>query len=131
MDLPYCFRRCSSAFICFLSIVFICFYNSLPRGEYVNLACSITCLSLEGNILLPVRNSYLSNFPDNNAAIFSASLLISYCIFSSQILSSIIMISFYILSKRFYLKHDGLFCARVAPIAKKEYEFAIHFFKDS
>ena len=52
-------------FICFLpwsSIVFICFSNALPTGECVNLASSITCLWLEGNIFSPVRYSYLSLF---------------------------------------------------------------------
>ena len=41
----------------------------------------------------PVRYSYLSIFPDDNAEIFAASLLTSYCSFSSLILSIIIMIS--------------------------------------
>ena len=36
------------------------------------------------------------------------------------------MISFYILSKRFVLKHEGLSDARVASITKKEYGFAVH-----
>ena len=46
-------------------------------------------------------------FRDDNADIFAASLLISYCNFSSLIISSIVMISFYILSKRFFLKRVG------------------------
>ena len=37
------------------------------------------------------------------------------------------MISFYILSERFFLKHKGLSDARVAPVTKKEYGFAVHF----
>ena len=37
------------------------------------------------------------------------------------------MISFYILSKRFFLRCKGLSDARVASIAKKEYDFAVHF----
>ena len=76
-------------------------YVNLAKGEYVNLAWSIICLSLEDNISLPMRYSYLSIFPDHNADIFYSSLLVSYCSFSSIILSSIVMISFYILSKRF------------------------------
>ena len=35
------------------------------------------------------------------------------------------MISFYILSKRFSLKREGLSDARVATITKKEYGFAV------
>ena len=38
------------------------------------------------------------------------------------------MISFHILSKRFFQKHEGLSGARVAPITKKEYGFAVLFF---
>ena len=55
------------------------------------------------------------NFSDDNADIFAASLLISYCNFSSLILSSIFMISFYTLSKRFSLKRKELSDERVSP----------------
>ena len=41
------------------------------------------------------------------------------------------MISFYTLSKRFFLKRERLSDARVALITKKEYGFAVHFSKDS
>ena len=56
-----------------------------------------------------------------NADIFAASLLISCFSFSSLIMSSFDIISFYILSKRFLLKHKGLSDAKVASITKKEY----------
>ena len=36
------------------------------------------------------------------------------------------MISFYILSERFFLKHKRLSDAKVASITKKEYGFAVH-----
>ena len=39
------------------------------------------------------------------------------------------MISFYILSKRLFLK--GLSDASVASLTKKEYGFAVHFYKNS
>ena len=61
-----------------------------------------------------------------NAVIFAVSLLILYCSFLSLILSSIAMISFYILPKRFFLKRKGLSDAIVAKITKKEYGFAVH-----
>ena len=51
--------------------------------EYANLAYSIICLWLEGNVSSPVRYSYLSILSDNNADIFAASLSISYCSCSS------------------------------------------------
>ena len=57
--------------------------KAFPKGEYANIACSIICLRLEGNISSPLRYSYLSIFPDDNADHFAASLLMSYCSFSS------------------------------------------------
>ena len=65
-------------------------------------------------------------FPDNAADIFAASLLILYSSFSSLILS-IVMINFYIDSKRFFLKREELYGARVVSIIKKEYGFSVHF----
>ena len=59
----------------------VCFSKTFPKGECVNLACSIICLQLEGNISSPVRYLYLSILPDNKADIFVASLLISHCSF--------------------------------------------------
>ena len=107
------------------SIVFVCFSKCFPNGEYANLACSIIYLWLESNISSPARYSI---FPEDNAHIFAASPLILYCNFLSLILSSIIvMISFYILSKNFSLKREGLSDARVASITKKEYSFAVHY----
>ena len=115
-----CFFPCSS-------FVFVCFSKAFRNGEYANLACSITLLWSVGSISSPARYSYVSIFPDDNADTFTASLLISYYCFSSLILSSIFMISFYILSTRFFLKRKGLSDARVASIIKKEYGFAVHF----
>ena len=75
----------------------------------------------------PVRNSYLSIFPDDKAGIFAAYRLISYCSFSSIILSSIVMINFYIVSKRFFLKRQELSDGRVVSITKKEYGSTVDF----
>ena len=69
----------------------------------------------------------LSIFPDDNADIFAASMLILNCSFLSLILSSIVMISFYFLSERLFLKCKGLSDARVVSITKKEYVFEVHF----
>ena len=106
-------------FFPYSSIVIICFSNVLPRGEYVNLACSIILLWSNENVLWPIRYSYLSFFLDENANIFAASLLITYCSFSSLVLSWIVMINFYIVSKRFFLKHEELSDGRVVSITKK------------
>ena len=75
----------------------------------------------------PVRNSYLSILFDDNADIFAALPLISYCSFSSLSLLSIFIISFYILSKRSFLKREGLSDARVVSITTKKYGLAVHF----
>ena len=61
--------------------LFNCFSTAFPNGEYVNLDCSITLLGSEGSFPSSVRYSYLSIFPDNNADLFAASLLISFAIF--------------------------------------------------
>ena len=98
----------------------MCFSKAFPKGEYPNLACSVIYLLLEGNISSPVRYSYLSIFPEDNADIFAASLLILYYNFSSLMLSSIIVFSsFYILSERFSLKREASSDATVALITKK------------
>ena len=65
--------------------------------------------------------------PDDKVDIFAACVLISYYSFSSLILLSIVMISFCILSKRFFLKSKGLFDVRVVSTTKIEYGFAVRF----
>ena len=67
----------------------------------------------------------------DNADLFAASLLISHCGLPSLILSSIVMISFYVFSATCFLKRKGLSDARVASITKKEYGFQYIFCKDS
>ena len=69
----------------------------------------------------------LINLLDDNADVFAVSLFISYFIFLSVILSSIVMISFYILSKIFFLKRQKSTGARLASITKKEYGLAVRF----
>ena len=111
------------------SIVFICFWNTLPSGEYVSLASFIILLWLDGNT--PVRHLYLAILPDNNADIFTVSMLISYCSLSYLTSSSIILISFYIISKKFFLKGEKLSDARVVTITKKNMILQYIFYKDS
>ena len=77
------------------------------KGKNANLGCSIICRQLEDNI-----SSTVCKF-DDNVDILAVSLLISNYTFSSQILSSIAIISFYILYKIFVLKHKQLFDARL------------------
>ena len=108
----------SSCFIAWSSIVFACFSNALWRGGYIKFACSIIKLLTDDNISSPPRYSYLSIIPEDNADIFVAFLLLSYCDFSSLVLWSVALISFYILSKRFFLKREELSDARVVSITK-------------
>ena len=112
----------------FFSLIFncFCFSNALPREEYVNFACSVILLWSDGNISSPVRFSYLSILPDNDTDIFAASVL-TYFSFSSYILSSFVMLIFYIVSKRLFLKHEELFDARVVSITKKYYGSEVDF----
>ena len=70
-----------------LTCLTVCFSKGFPKPKYANIACSIICLWLQGNISSPVRYSYLSIFPEDNADIFAAPLLILYCNFSSLLLS--------------------------------------------
>ena len=84
-------------------------------------------LTLLGNISSSVRYSYSSIFPDDNANFFASSLLISYCSFSSLILSSFVMIDFHIVSKRFSLKREELSDGRGISITKKESGSAVDF----
>ena len=101
-----CFKayKTSTSFITWSSIVFMCFSNALPIGKHINWACSIILLRPDSNAFSSIRYSYLSNLSDDDADIFAASLLTSYCSFSSLILSSINVINFYIFSTRLVLQ---------------------------
>ena len=55
------------------SIVLICFSKTLPLP--LNLAGSIICFELDGNISSPVRYSYLPILANDKADIFAASSL--------------------------------------------------------
>ena len=81
-------------------------------------------------MFLLLQDSYLLIFPGDNVNDFVASPLIRYCSFSSLNLSLTARISFYLLSKRFFLKRKGLSDAKVVTITKKEYGFAVHFFAE-
>ena len=93
--------------------------RDIPFKFLTFLKCLKEVLKRGTNISSPVRYSHLSTLPDDNAAIFAASVLMSYCNFSSLNLSSTVLINFYILSKRFFMKHEGLSDARVASITEK------------
>ena len=89
----------------------------------INLAYSFTLIPSGVNISSPLRHPYLPILPDGNADIFADFLLILHCSFSCLILSSINLIIFCILSRKFF--------ASVVSITKKEYGFLVNFSKDS
>ena len=92
-----------------------CFSKAFPKGKYINWTCSTVLLWSKDNISSPVKYLYLSILPSN------AFLLISNYSFSYLILLSTVLISFYIHSKRFFLKRKGLFDARVVLTTKQEW----------
>ena len=117
--------------ISFFMIKYSKFTDNIGSGSFVETFCQNTnkCQKIGGGgvtppqpplaMPLPVKYSYLSIFPDYNADIFAASLLISYCNFSSLILPSVVIISFYVLPKRFFLKRKRLSDARIVSITNK------------
>ena len=70
--------RASTCFFPWSLIVFVCFSKALRKGELVKLVFSITLIWSRGSICSPIRFSYLSILPDNNADFLAASLLILY-----------------------------------------------------
>ena len=102
----------SSAFFCFSpwsSIVVACFWRAFPKRESLNLACSVTLLWSGGSISSLGKYLCLSIFAGYKVDIFGDFQLISYCNFSSLMLSSIAVISFYIFQKdSFYNVKDYL-----------------------
>ena len=68
----------------------------------------------------------MSILPDGKADVLAASLLRSYCSFSFLIWS-LIVIFYYMCSKRFFLNLKGLSDASVVSLTKKEYGSAVRF----
>ena len=98
-------------------------FQRLFVSRTYKLACSIIWLWLELIISSFVRYSYFSILLDDNADIFPASLLISYCSFS------FLVFTFFL--KTLHLRHKRLPDARLVLLFKKEYGFAVNFCKNS
>ena len=73
-----------------------CFFSSLPNSKYSNfyIVAAFSNKSFSGETSLPVRNSYLSRFPDDEVEILAVCLSKSYQTFFCFILLSIISIFF-------------------------------------
>ena len=77
-----------------------------------------------------MRYLFLSISSNDNADIFATFLLILYCRFSFLVILSVVMISFYILSKRFHRKRKGLSDARAVSLTKRKIVLKYIFYKD-
>lgn len=86
------------------SIFFVCISNAFPKGEYVNLACTIVPLSSGSTASLTYW--YLFVLRNENPDIFKASLLESYRIFHANFYKSIIMRNYELWSMNKYLMSD-------------------------
>ena len=75
----------------------------------------------------PVRYSYLSILPDDNTDIFTVAMSVLYYNIISLILLSMVMITLYTSSNRFFQKHNELSDRRVVSMTKNEYGCAAHF----
>ena len=117
--------KASTYFIPWSSIVFICFWNAFPSGEYANLANLFYFHQMV--YFFACKKFIFSISPDENADVFAASLLIPYFTFSSLILSSTAMICFYVLFERLFLKREELSDTRVVSVTKSEHGLAVHF----
>ena len=48
----------------------VCFFNSLPNGEYSNILIAFCDKSISCKTPFPVKESYLPTFPDDKAETF-------------------------------------------------------------
>ena len=108
------FFKCFDLFLFFVFSWFYFIFKSFPKGEWVNLVFFEILIQLE--ILI----SY----------IFATCLLILYCSFSYLILSSVVISSFYFLSKWFFLKHKWS-SASIVQLNTKKTLLLFTVYKDS
>ena len=94
--------------------------------------CRLTCSIIwtDGNVYSSVKYSYSSILIHENADIFAAALLISHYSFSAKIVSSVVVITFSILSKTMHLKHGLLSAGKIVSFTKKKMVLQHIFCKD-
>ena len=92
-----------------------CFSTAIPSSKSVYLAFSIILCRCGGNI-----SSHLSIFPDDNADIFAAVLLMLSSFYSSLVFLSIALITPYISFLRVFQKHRALSERKIASQTKME-----------
>ena len=99
----------------------VCFFKSLPNYKYSNLliVAAFPSKSFSGKTSLPVKNSYLSTFPDNKAEILAAcSSKLYWRLFCSTLVSIALVFSFY---NKLFLNINGLSNGKVVSFTKNEY----------
>ena len=111
-----------------LDFFFYLFCECFSTRRTCRLTCSIICT--DGNVYSSVKYSYSSILIHENANIFAAALLISHYSFSAKIVSSVVVITFSILSKTMHLKHGLLSAGKIVSFTKKKMVLQHNFCKD-
>ena len=111
-----------------LDFFFYLFCECFSTRRTCRLTCSIICT--DGNVYSSVKYSYSSILIHENADIFAAALLISHYSFSAKIVSSVVVITFSILSKTMHLKHGLLSAGKIVSFTKKKMVLQHIFCKD-
>ena len=119
--------KCFYLFFAFIFSRF-CFSKALCKGERVKLVILYHSFLIRGLYFFACKIFIFINFSRQCSNIFAASLLTSHCNF---LIFNLYISRFYILSKRFFLKHKGLSEVRVASITNKEYGFEYILYNDS
>ena len=111
-----------------LDFFFYLFCECFSTRRTCRLTCSI--IWTDGNVYSSVKYSYSSILIHENADIFAAALLISHYSFSAKIVSSVVVITFSILSKTMHLKHGLLSAGKIVSFTKKKMVLQHIFCKD-
>ena len=122
-----CFSCFSVASTCYSLILngFCLFFKSFSSWRIIKLCSSLLFCFNQTVIFLWLQDIHIYQLYPTIMPIFLL-LLCYYCILlSSLILSTIVMIRFYLFSKRFSLKLEELSNARVESVNKNEYGFYI------
>ena len=125
------FKIAKSLLVLFVGIDFFFFYlffECFSTRRTCRLTCSI--IWTDGNVYSSVKYSYSSILIHENADIFAAALLISHYSFSAKIVSSVVVITFSILSKTMHLKHGLLSAGKIVSFTKKKMVLQHIFCKD-
>ena len=108
----------------YFSATLVCFFISLPNGEYSNLfnAAAFSSKHFSGKISLPVKNSHLLTFPDDKAEILAVCLSKLYwALFYSILLMIVSIFSLVLIYNTFFLNRNRLSDDKIIWLTKNEY----------